>query len=243
MPVDIQIGEKQSLTLKIGVKDAEGHTVTVKAGGTYAGVTHTFENGLLSITINKDYGQAGAYTYKFTATDQYDAVSELTLPVNVIHTNRAPVFVGEETLTYYSTGRLEEYSIEDFFSDPDGDTFTFSVSSSDLELVDVFSSKGQFLVRPLSAGEAKLAFTVTDSFGAITKDTITVTVNNVLGIEEANAGLKIFLIRYNTQRRFSSVMNGKVMLSSTSWTPRVRVTLFITQMLVRRAMYSSMFLP
>ena len=192
VPVEIQIGEKQTLTLKIGVKDAEGHTVTVKAGGTYAGVTHTFENGLLSITINKDYGQAGAYTYKFTATDQYDAVSELTLPVNVIHTNRAPVLVGEETLTYYSTGRLEEYSIEDFFSDPDGDTFAFSVSSSDLKLVDVFASKGQFLVRPISAGEAKLAFTVTDGFGAITKDTITVTVNNVLGIEEANAGLKIF---------------------------------------------------
>jgi len=192
VPVDIQIGEKQMLTLKIGVKDVEGHTISVKAGATYTGVTHTFENGLLSITINKDYGQAGAYTYKFTATDQYDAVSELTLPVNVIHTNRAPVFVGEETLTYYSTGRLEEYSIDDFFSDPDGDTFTFSVSSSDLELVDVFSSKGQFLVRPVSAGEAKLAFTVTDSFGAITKDTITVTVNNVLGVEETNAGLKIF---------------------------------------------------
>jgi hypothetical protein len=192
VPVDLQVGEKQTLTLNIGVKDAEGHTVTLTAGATYPGVTHTFENGLLSISINKDYGQAGAYTYKFIATDQYDAVSELTLPVNVIHTNRAPSFVGEETLVYYSTGKLEEYSIEDFFSDPDGDTFTFTVSSSDTELVDVFSSKGQFLVRPVAAGEATLAFTVTDSFGAVTKDTITVTVNNVLGIEEANAGLRVF---------------------------------------------------
>lgn len=192
VPVEILVNEKQTLTLKIGVKDVEGNTMTVKAAETYAGVTHSFDGSTLSITITKDFGQAGLYSYKFTATDQYNAVGELILPVNVIHTNRAPLFVGEKTLTYYSTGRLEEYSIEDFFNDPDGDAFSFSVSSSDADLVDVFSSKGQFLIKPLSAGEAKLAFTATDALGAVTKDTITVTVNNVLGIEETNGGLKVY---------------------------------------------------
>ena len=217
VPVDIQVNEKETLTIKIGVKDAEGHSVTVKAAETYAGVSYTFENGFLSITISKDYGQAGAYNYIFTATDQYDAANELTLPVNVIHTNRAPVFVGDKTLTYYSTGRLEEYSIDDFFNDPDGDTFMFSVTSSDIELVDVFSSKGQFLVKPLSAGEARLAFIVTDSFGAASKDTVTVTVNNVLGIEEANGGLKVFPnpVQHTAQVILGHEWKGNVTISVT----------------------------
>jgi len=192
VPVAIQVAEKETLTLDIGVKDKENNTITLRAAATYPGVTHSFANGTLSISIAKDYGTAGNYTYKYIATDQYEASNELILDVEVIHANRAPRLIGEETLSYYSTGHLEEYSIDDFFSDPDGDTFTFSVSSSDLELVDVFSSKGQFLIRPVAAGEAKLAFTVTDTFGAITNDTITVTVNNILGIEESNAGLKVF---------------------------------------------------
>ncbi|HEX6890569.1 MAG TPA: T9SS type A sorting domain-containing protein, partial [Chryseolinea sp.] len=192
VPVAIQVAEKEALTLSIGVKDRENNTIALRAAETYAGVTHTFANGTLSITIAKDYGAAGDYTFKFIATDEYEASNELVLNVEVIHTNRAPRFIGEETLSYYSTGHLEEYSIADFFSDPDGDNFTFSVSTSDADLVDVFSSQGQFLIKPLSAGEAKLAFTVTDSFGATSKDTVTVTVNNVLGIEEANAGLKVF---------------------------------------------------
>ena len=127
------------------------------------------------------------------------------------------MFVGDKTLTYYSTGRLEEYSIDDFFNDPDGDTFMFSVTSSDIELVDVFSSKGQFLVKPLSAGEARLAFIVTDSFGAASKDTVTVTVNNVLGIEEANGGLKVFPnpVQHTAQVILGHEWKGNVTISVT----------------------------
>jgi hypothetical protein len=225
VPVEVLVNEKQTLTLNIGVKDAEGHTVTVKALDTYAGVTHSFANGVLSISITKDYGQAGAYTYKFTATDQYNAVSELILPVNVIHTNRAPVFVGEKTLTYYSTGHLEEYSIEDYFNDPDGDAFTFSVSSSDVDVVDVFSSKGQFLLKPLAAGESKLAFTTTDALGAVTKDTITVTVNNVLGIEETNGGLKVYPnpVQRTAQVILGSEWKGNVAIAITDAAGRIHL--------------------
>ena len=192
-PVNIQMAENETITLNIGVGDTEGHTVTIKGVETYEGVTHTFASGKLSVAISKDYGDAGNYNYRFIATDQYDASREIVLSVEVVHTNRAPEFVGSENLTYYSTGTLEEYSIEDFFSDPDDDDFTFSVTSSNSALVDVFASKGQFLVKPISAGQAYLAFTAIDSYGAISRDTIAVTVNNIMGVdEEANAGVKVY---------------------------------------------------
>jgi len=131
----------------------------------------------------------------FTATDQYNAVRDLTIPVEIAHTNRPPIFIGEdETMSFNATGLLNSFSIEDFFSDPDGDEFTFSLTNNNSTSVGVFASESEFLIRPISVGEAKLAFIVTDSHGAITKDTITAKVDVVLGAEEGmvNNGLGVY---------------------------------------------------
>ena len=193
VPENVHLAEKETITIDIGVVDAEGNTVTLRSSQIYPGVTHTFSGGVLSIVLAPDYGFAGNFHYTFIATDEYAASSEVTVFVEVVHTNRAPVYMGDESLEYYSAGHLMEYDIADFFSDPDGDQFTFTVSSGNTELVDVFASAGQFLVKPISGGETTLAFTATDSYGAVTRDTIAVRVNNVLGLEEEiNAGLKVY---------------------------------------------------
>lgn len=193
-PESIIVAENDELTINIGVNDMEGNTFTVTPAQTYPGVTHSFSNGILTLVVTPDYGDAGQYSYTFTAKDQYNAESELVIPAEIVHTNRAPEFTGDETMQFTATGLLNEFSIEDFYSDPDGDAFTFTLASSNTESVAVFASADQFLIRPLETGEAKLAFTATDSHGAVTYDTITVTVDVVLGAEEEllNNGLGVY---------------------------------------------------
>lgn len=191
VPESIVMAEGETLVINMGVIDEEGNTFTVAAAQAYPGVTHTFDNGTLTVTVAPDFGDAGQYAYTFTATDEHNAVTEIVIPAEVIHTNRAPQFIGEETMSFTATGLLNEYEVSDFFSDPDGDAFTFTLSSNNTASVVVFGSESQFLIRPMEVGEAKIAFEVTDSEGAVSRDTITVTVDVVLGAEEAmlNNGL------------------------------------------------------
>jgi subtilisin family serine protease len=194
VPEGLIMGEKETLTVTLGVADAEGNTFTVAPAQPYPNVAHSFANGTLTIVMTPDYGDAGNYAYTFKATDQYNAEREITLLVEVLHTNQAPEFIGTHEMTFRATGTLEEYAIDEFFSDPDGDAFTFTVTSSKTNAVTVFASQDQFLIRPVAIDEAELFFAVTDSYGAVTYDTITVRVDVVLGAEQGfiNNGLGVY---------------------------------------------------
>jgi subtilisin family serine protease len=186
VPEKIVLAESETYTVNMNVTDLEGNTFTVAAAESYPGVTHSFADGVLTLTVAPDYGDAGTYTYVFTATDEYNAVTEISIPAEVIHKNRAPEFIGEDkTVSMTATGTLTEYFIHDLFSDPDGDAFTYTLISTNDESVVVYASAEGFLVKPMEVGESDLAFTLTDSYGAITKDTITVVVDVVLAAEES----------------------------------------------------------
>ncbi len=113
-----------------------------------------------------------------------------------METNQTPIYVAVDetkTLEYNSIGKLFEYTLEDFFADPDNDEVTFSVVSGDIGIADVFASSNQFMVRPVAMGETTLVFTITDSHGAVLHDTISVVVNNILGLEEeVSSSVKVY---------------------------------------------------
>ncbi len=188
--------EGDVVTLNFNVVDAEGHTYTLVPAQVYKGVNHTLVNGKLSIVVTPDYTDAGNHMYIFKGTDQFNAVSELTLSVEVMNANQTPMYVAEDvtkTLEYNSIGNLFEYALDEFFADPDEDAVTFSVISGNTGVADIFASNNQFIVRPIAMGETTLAFTITDNHGAVLRDTIHVVVNNVLGLEEAaSSSVKVY---------------------------------------------------
>jgi subtilisin family serine protease len=182
---DIIIAENTTVTVTIPVVDVEGHAISISPVGDYDYVSSEFSEGVLSVTIAPAFGAAGNYTYTFTASDEHNAQSSLTLNVTIEHSNQAPVFIGDdEPLSLDATGDLTEYGISNYFEDPDGDAISFNVASSNNELLEVFASADKFLLKPLSAGELTLTFHVTDANNATTIKTIQVTVNVVLGITE-----------------------------------------------------------
>jgi hypothetical protein len=155
-------------------------------------MTYTYSAGQLVITVSPDYGTAGNYAYNFVATDQYNASREMSLPVVVSHTNRAPEYIGStEPMEHTASGEVVEYSIADYFSDPDGDTFTYTVATSDDAIAQVFASANNFLVKPLSVGETTITFTATDAHSAQSTQTVTVNVAPVLGIEESDVNFSL----------------------------------------------------
>jgi len=210
-PASIYMAEKEVHTATVTVVDQEGHTFTVQSAQAYEGVTYAVENGILSVVIAPDYGDAGNYTYSFTATDQYNASSELTLLVEVAHTNRAPIYTGTtDPLVFVAKGNHIEYAIADFFSDPDGDTFTYSAVSVNSELMTVFVSDDKFLVKPLVMGETAINFTVTDSHGAVTTHTSNVTIDAVTGLEDQDINFSITTYPNPTKGKLAIHIDGEI---------------------------------
>jgi hypothetical protein len=98
-----------------------------------------------------------------------------------------------KTLEYNSVGNLIEYSVEDFFADPENDAMTITVTNGNDQVVEVFSSEHGFLLRPLAMGQTTLAIVVTDARGGTLHETLTVKVNSVLAVEEElNSGAKVY---------------------------------------------------
>jgi hypothetical protein len=194
VPAGILVAEGETQIFTIGVTDLEGHSFTLVAAQTFPGLTHVFNEGALTLTVAPDFGDAGTYAYTFIATDEFEAVTELTISSEILHTNRAPILIGEATMNFTATGLLNEFSITDLFSDPDGDSFTFAVSNSNTQVVEVFASTDHILIKPVGVGEASLIFEVTDVHGAITQETVTVVVDVVLSAEQAlpNNGLQVY---------------------------------------------------
>lgn len=219
VPESILAEEGKTLAVNLTVADPENHTYTVASKQAYPWLTYTFANGAFVLTLKPNFGDAGNYNIAFTATDQHNAVRELTIPVEIAHTNRAPKFIGEsETMSFNATGLLNQFAIEDFFSDPDGDEFTFTLTNSNTSSVVVFAAETEFLIRPIAVGQAKLMFTVTDSHGAVTKDTLVVNVDVVLAAEEElkNNGLGVYP---------NAAVDIATVTISNDWTGEVDLTL------------------
>jgi subtilisin family serine protease len=194
VPEVVMVAENATSTITIPVIDKENNSFTVAPSETYAGLTYNLADGKLSIEMKPDYGTAGNYSIKFTATDEHGAISEMTYPVVVAHTNRAPAFIGEQSLSFNPTGEFIEFHIDDFFADPDNDQFTYSVTSGNTDLMGVFVSGDVFLINPTHTGETTLNLSATDMHGATQTASVSVVMNIILSAEDGplGQGVKVY---------------------------------------------------
>lgn len=168
-PSSLIISEKETANLEIVVRDIENDEFTIKAMEIPDFVTCVItDTNTVQLSINPNYGDEGNHKVILKATDSHNATNEYTLNIHVAKTNRAPEFIGNLLAFKFNSGsQLVKYDINDFFSDPDGDNFTFEISSSNTDIIDAYQSGDTyFVLEPKKAGEAKLKFIVTDEYGA-----------------------------------------------------------------------------
>ena len=109
--------------------------------------------------------------------DGLSAVQTFTVMVNP-PPNQAPAVLGSiPTQTVTAGGSPATVNLESYFSDPDGDTMTYTVSLSNTGVAMVSVSGATVTVTPVAAGTATVTAMATDSIGLSTAQTFTVTVN------------------------------------------------------------------
>ena len=112
---------------------------------------------------------AGSTTITVTASDGEFTATQ-TISITVTETpvaNRAPVTVGSILSQELTVGGSSSViDVVSNFSDPDGNSITYSATSSDVAIVSVTVSNSQVTITPVSAGNATI--TVTASDGSLT---------------------------------------------------------------------------
>ncbi|MEQ9049898.1 MAG: T9SS type A sorting domain-containing protein, partial [Marinoscillum sp.] len=193
VPASLFVHENDTLVASFEVTDSENNAFTVTAVEEYSNLSFAESNGLITLTLTPNYGDEGTYSYTFVATDEYGATAEVTLNAEVAHTNQAPKLIATEPLVQIK-GEALEYLIGEFFSDPDGDEFTFTVTSSENGIAEVFAASDKFLISSKTIGETTLTFTTTDAHGAVSVETINLTVGAVMGTakEAEGYGISVF---------------------------------------------------
>ncbi|TSA26392.1 MAG: tandem-95 repeat protein [Ignavibacteriales bacterium] len=173
------VNEGSLLTFTVNAIDPEGQTVTYSTGTLPTGAT--FNPSTKTFSWTPTYDQAGSYTVDFRASDG-NSTTTLTVNITVVNVNRAPTLNLNPTSPYnVNGGQLLQIALVG--SDPDGNTLTYSYTSTPAMTGAVLnSSTGAFSWTPTSsqAGTYNVTFSVTDgSLSATAAAVITVINVNV----------------------------------------------------------------
>ncbi len=162
--------------------DPDGDSLSYSLANTTPG-TATATLDAASATVTVVGMAAGATTVTVTAADPHGATVSDSFTVTVTGaTNRAPTVanaIGNVTLRPQSTHSVAlEATGEAVFNDPDGDTLTYGVASSDptKATATLDASTAMITVTAVAGGTTNVTVTATDPHGGSVTDTFAVTV-------------------------------------------------------------------
>ena len=155
-------GESQSVDVESYFSDPDGDTLTYSASSSATGVATVSVSGSTVAITAVSPGEASVTV---TATDPGGLSAAQSFVVTVERANQAPVAAGTVPAQTVTKGDSQSVNVESYFSDPDGDTLTYSASSSAPGVATVSVSGSTVAITAVSLGEASVTVTATDPGG------------------------------------------------------------------------------
>ena len=167
---EVTVGESTTVSLAGVFTDPDGDTLS------YAATTSDEMIATVSVTgidLTIEGKSAGIATITVTATDPGGLSATGTFSVDV---ETAPMLVQDFADEVVTAGEPLTFAVDKYFMDDDGDTLTYSASSSD-ELIATVSVTGMDLtIDGMSAGTAMITVTATDPKGRSASGTFDVVI-------------------------------------------------------------------
>ena len=162
----LRLASHASGRMRFRLSDADGHVLESSVSKGLPGLTVTISDDVMTLSVNalgaeenKTYEGEISVTYGFDVTKQ--AFNYTILP------NNAPQAKGGfDDLMFNSTSEEKTFNLSDYFSDPDGETLSYTVASSSASIiVNTTVEDGVLTVKSNSFGSTTLTVTAEDARG------------------------------------------------------------------------------
>ncbi|WP_018357824.1 S8 family serine peptidase [Porphyromonas levii] len=160
----IHLASTQPYTLEVEVMEPNNLPWEYTLAGDLKGVTSKREGNKISIKLRRVLPM-GEYGLKLMVSNKYQT-SELLVPF-VVAENRSPLLTKTLAKQYLPLEHEAlSISLNEFFSDPDGDALQYEVRSTvpQVAITEVLDDK--FTIKPIKMGTTHIEVTARDSFGA-----------------------------------------------------------------------------
>ena len=172
-------GDATTIDVSSYFSDPDSDTLTYTADSSDTAATVSVSNATVSITAVA----AGTSTITVTATDPGSLRATQSFTLTVTQPNRAPVKSSKDDIpkqSMESAAPVSVTGIDTYFTDPDGDTLTYTAASSDTAVATVSVSGTTVTVSRATAasgGQITITVTAADPGGLSATRIFTVTVN------------------------------------------------------------------
>lgn len=156
----VHVGDMVTVDLSGYFSDPDGDALTYSAQTSNGGVATVSLSGAIAVVSGVTQGDA---TIAATATDPDGLSAQQSFSVNV--PNRAPQVVGNISDLELLAGDTAEIDVSDYFTDPDGDALTYTVTTSDAGVATTTVDGETVTVVAVSDGSASLTVSANDPGG------------------------------------------------------------------------------
>ena len=158
------------------LSDPDGHGLgTSYEPGSAAESYGAYGEAGFRVYIDGSKAEAGTYAGVLTVTDEYGAASEYVLHYTLLE-NNAPAVVSSIGNRLYHVREQEELVLSEFFSDPDGDALTYSVTNTNSSGAHVTTDGSRLYVVAMNPGTAEVGVTASDPRNASVQQTFNIVV-------------------------------------------------------------------
>ena len=172
----VQVGESVTVRLTSLFSDPDGDALTYLANSSNSSVTTAAVSGSTATITGV---AAGTASITVTATDPGGLSARQVIQVTVRgggSNNRPPVTTTRIPAQTLNTGQSVSFTIDQNFSDPDGDVLTYSATSSNSSVATAAVSGSTARITGVAAGTANVTVTATDPGGLAARQVVQVTV-------------------------------------------------------------------
>ncbi|MCE2422380.1 MAG: hypothetical protein J4G03_03590 [Gemmatimonadetes bacterium] len=160
--VELGLDETVEEDLDLVFSDPDGDDLTFTASSSDDNIVSVSISGSIFSMTGEAEGEA---TITIRATDPGGLYVEATVGVTVTRDNRWPTTVGTMDDYELEIGDSVTVDVSSYFSDPDGDDLTFTVSSDNEEVATAEMSGSILTIAAIASGQAQLTVTATDPDG------------------------------------------------------------------------------
>ena len=163
----LRLASHASGSMRFRVSDADGHNLSFTVTEGLQGLTASFIEGVITLDVNALNADDGkTYNGVVSVTDGFDT-TEQSFSYTILPNSAPHAKGGFDDLLFNSVSEEKTFNLKDFFSDPDGETLSYTITSSSASIiVNATVSDGILTVKGHSFGATTLTVTAEDARGS-----------------------------------------------------------------------------